>query len=308
MSGEGSLEHLDARYRRYAILADDQRIAWIKADRWVGFGQAEAGLSRLNSLLSYPPRDRMPCLLLYGETGMGKTMILRKFERNNPAVFCQATGVTQRPVVLAQVPPEPLERDLYRELLAAIDAPVLSGGTLAREKDVCRSLLRVVSARVIVLDEVNSMLAGTWRQQRIFLNAIRFLANDLRVPLVCAGTDLARQALLTNSQLAERFEACELRRWKNDPSFAGLLRSLAAILPLRERSDLESAEVRTRIHELSAGVTARVFRLIEAAAEAAIVSGRERLGIDSFGDDLMLPLVSMMPRRHARAAHRASAS
>ena len=35
---------------------------------------------------------------------------------------------------------------------------------------------------------------------------------------------------------------------------------------------------------------------------------RERLGIDSFGDDLMLPLVSMMPRRHARAAHRASAS
>lgn len=47
-------------------------LAWIKADRWVGFGQAEVGLSRLNSLLSYPPRDRMPCLLLYGETGMGK--------------------------------------------------------------------------------------------------------------------------------------------------------------------------------------------------------------------------------------------
>lgn len=110
-------------------------------------------------------------------------MISRKFERNHPAVFCQATGVTQRPVALAQVPPEPLERDPYRELLAAIDAPVLSGGPRPREKDVCRSLLRVVSARVIVLDEVNSMLAGTWRTATIFLNAIRFLANDLRVPL-----------------------------------------------------------------------------------------------------------------------------
>ena len=57
---------------------------------------------------------------------------------------------------------------------------------------------------MIILDEVNGMLAGTYRQQRIFLNAIRFLANDLRIPLVCAGTDLARQALLTDAQLAER--------------------------------------------------------------------------------------------------------
>ena len=46
---------------------------------------------------------------------------------------------------------------------------------------------------MIVLDEVSGMLAGTYRQQRIFLNALRFLANYLRVPLICA----ARQALLT---------------------------------------------------------------------------------------------------------------
>lgn len=51
------------------------------------------------------------------------------------------------------------------------------------------------------------MLTGTYRQQRVFLNVIRFLANDLKVPLICAGTDLGRQALLTDPQLAERFEA-----------------------------------------------------------------------------------------------------
>ncbi|WP_312418464.1 TniB family NTP-binding protein [Shinella sp.] len=27
---------------------------------------------------------------------------------------------------------------------------------------------------------------------------IRFLANDLKVPMICAGTDLARQAILTD--------------------------------------------------------------------------------------------------------------
>lgn len=116
----------------------------------------------------------MPCLLIYGDTGMGKTKIVRKFERAHPATLCQSTGVTNRPVVVAQVPSEPVERDLYRELLASPQAPALVGGTLAREKDICRSLLRTAGARMIVLDEVNGMLAGTYRQQRIFLNALRF--------------------------------------------------------------------------------------------------------------------------------------
>jgi hypothetical protein len=59
-----------------------------------------------------------------------------------------------------------------------------------------------------------------YRQQRVFLSALRFLANDLRAALVCAGTDLARQALLTAAQLAERFEAFHLERWKNDGALA----------------------------------------------------------------------------------------
>lgn len=300
MSGAGECPHLDPAYRKFATLPDDERIAWIRADRWIGFDQAGLALARLENLLAYPPRDRMPCLLIYGDTGMGKTKIIRKFERAHPPKFCQVTGVDHRPVVVAQVPSEPIERDLYRELLSSMGAPALAGGTLAREKDVCRSLLRTVGAKMIILDEVNGMLAGTYRQQRTFLNAIRFLANDLRIPLVCAGTDLARQALLTDAQLAERFEAFHLKPWKNDAVFAGLLKSFGLILPLREPSDLTGAATRTRIHGLTSGVTARILRLIETAAEAVVHSGRERIDIQSFGDDLVLPLVSMTQNNRRR--------
>lgn len=310
MSGAGECPHLHPAYRKFAALPDDERIAWIRADRWIGFDQAGLALARLENLLTYPARDRMPCLLIYGDTGMGKTKIVRKFERAHPPKFCQVTGVDRRPVVVAQVPSEPLERDLYRELLSSMGAPAMVGGTLAREKDVCRALLRTVGAKMIILDEVNGMLAGTYRQQRIFLNAIRFLANDLRIPLVCAGTDLARQALLTDAQLAERFEAFHLKPWKNDAAFAGLLKSLGHILPLREPSDLTGPATRARVHALTSGVTARIFRLIETAAEAAVHSGRERLDARSFGDDLVLPLVSMTQsnRRFSRQAPQPQAS
>jgi Bacterial TniB protein len=305
MSAIDSLDHLEPAYRPFALKPDDARIAWIKADRWIGFERAQLALDRLNALLAYPPRDRMPCLLIYGATGMGKTKILRKLERQHPPHFVQTSGVSLRDVIVVQTPPEPVERDLYRELLVALGAPALVGGSLAREKDTCRVLLRASEAKMIVLDEVNGMLAGTFRQQRIFLNALRFLANDLKAALVCAGTDLARQALLSDAQLAERFEALHLAPWKNDPALARLLRSLASILPLRKPSALESSAIRGLVFEMTDGVTARIFRLIETVAERAILSGEERIDEASFADkEMTLPLVAMTRSQYQRGGAR----
>jgi hypothetical protein len=45
---------------------------------------------------------------------------------------------------------------------------------------------------MLVIDEVHSLLAGTYREQRTLLNALRFMANDLRIPLVCLGTPEAK--------------------------------------------------------------------------------------------------------------------
>ena len=57
---------------------------------------------------------------------------------------------------------------------------------------------RQLEVRMLVIDEIRSILAGTFREQRIVLNAIRFLANDLRISLVCVGTREAKQALMTD--------------------------------------------------------------------------------------------------------------
>ncbi|HEY4738324.1 MAG TPA: TniB family NTP-binding protein, partial [Xanthobacteraceae bacterium] len=118
MSGAAEFGHLDPLYRRHAALPDCERIQWIQADRWIGFDQAQAALDRLSALLDYPARDRMPCLLIYGDTGMGKTKILRKFLRDHPPRFNGETGATSAPIAAMQMPPEPLESDFYSELLS----------------------------------------------------------------------------------------------------------------------------------------------------------------------------------------------
>ncbi len=299
--------HLLPAYRQHAEMGIEERIAWIRADRWLETADARAALARLEDLLSYPPRDRMPCLLLYGDTGMGKTKIIRKLLRDHQPIYDRGAGVTNMPVVAMQMPAEPVERDVYGELLNAMSAPGPSGDATFRLKTTCWTLMRRMSVRMLIIDEIHAMLTGTYRQQRVFLNVIRFLANDLKVPLICAGTDLARQALLTDAQLAERFEAIHLTRWSNTQEFAQLLTSLGSILPLREPSQLGTASVRRKVLDMTDGVTVRIFRLIETVAVEAVQNGNERITLESFdGDNLILPLVAMARRTEGRLRRHAN--
>jgi hypothetical protein len=58
-----------------------------------------------------PARDRMPCLLLFGPTGIGKTRIVQNFLGEHRSSFDDVTGRTRLPVVAVQMPPAPSERD-----------------------------------------------------------------------------------------------------------------------------------------------------------------------------------------------------
>lgn len=161
-----------------------------------------------------------------------------------------------------------------------------------------RVLARQLDVRMLVIDEIHAMLAGTFREQRIFLNALRFLANDFRIPLVCVGTHEAKQALMTDQQLADRFEARELPAWRDDVTCQALLASFGAILPLRQPSDLHHPKMQTRILTLCDGVMIRICRLLEAAAIQALTTGRERIDLELLTDDLATTsLVSITDRR-----------
>jgi Cdc6-like AAA superfamily ATPase len=167
------LTHLDAAHRAHAGLSADERIEWIRQDRWIHYARADQVLARLTDLLTYPPRDRMPCLLLFGATGMGKTRIVHKFLREHRSSFDDRSGRTRLPVAVVQLPPTPTERHFYEELLISMGAVFPLQQSVSTLRHRTRALARQLEVRMLIIDEIHAMLAGTYREQRVLLNNCR---------------------------------------------------------------------------------------------------------------------------------------
>src|SRR6185312_72989 len=108
------------------------------------------------------------------------------------------------------MPELPTEEAFFGQIFAALGTPAIIYQTAPRRRDTAFRLLRECGTRALVIDEINSLLAGSPRQQRVFLQLLRFLSNQLGIALICAGAPEARQAMLTDPQLRSRFLDAEL--------------------------------------------------------------------------------------------------
>ena len=77
-------------------------------------------------------------------------------------------------------------------------------------------MMRGTGVRLLVIDEVQNLLSGSRLQQRRLLNLLRWLGNELQIPLVAVGTAEALHAIQSDDQLANRFTPFGLPPWKYD--------------------------------------------------------------------------------------------
>ena len=121
------------------------------------------------------------------------------------------------------------------------------------------------------------------------LNLLRYLGNELRIPLTCLGTREAYLAVRTDDQLENRFEPFLLPVWEDGLEFGRLLASFEAVLPLREPSGLGLPAMRAAISRRSEGTIGEVAALLTAAAAAAFEKGAERIDEHSIETALYQP-------------------
>ncbi len=278
MAANLDLAHLVPEAQAAALLPDAERLALLRTERWwIAHDRAEAALARLGSLLrDGPGQIRPPNLLLTGPTNNGKSWTVERFVRAHE--LPGGEDAECRPVVAMQMPTEPTVSRFYAALLARLGAPVARAGPGARKHDLEQLALRVlrgVGARMLVIDELNNILGGTRTARGEFLNLLRWLGNELRIPIVGAGTRDAWLAVRTDPQLENRFEPFVLPAWRPGPEAARLLQGFATLLPLRRPSDLRSAELVGSVVVRTGGIIGEVAALLRAAAETAIAGGEE---------------------------------
>lgn len=138
------------------------------------------------------------------------------------------------------------------------------------------SHLRDMSLKMLMIDEVHNLLAGSYREQRRFLNMLRFLANDLSASLVVFGVNEALETIRGDDQLARRLDEHFLPLWEDDVEFSRLIQTLIAAMALERRSSLAVGSLRA-ILKVTGGVTSRIFTMIKALAVEAIETGEESI-------------------------------
>ncbi|MCU7872094.1 MAG: TniB family NTP-binding protein [Candidatus Thiodiazotropha sp. (ex Lucinoma borealis)] len=270
-----SAVHLLPKVAAYLDQPDDNRIKYIRSPRWIGYPRAQAILDRLEVLLTHPKSHRMPNLLIVGDTNNGKTMLVNRFSSRHKPEDNPEGEAAVVPVLCIQAPPIPDEGRFYNTILELLFAPYKPGDRADRKQFQAIKLLRTVGLKLLIIDEIHHILAGTMTKQRAFLNVIKYLGNELQVPIVGVGTKDAFRAIQTDLQLSNRFDHALLPRWENDDEYLRLLVTFERAIPLRHASNLIEGGMADKIYSMSEGYIGEIDRLLIEAAVQAVMMGKE---------------------------------
>src|ERR1700687_480177 len=118
------LSHLTPAAQEVALLPDEERVASVRADRWIGYTRARQTLANPEELLLWPRRQRMQNMLLIGPTNNGKSMIIERFRREHGWRTSEDGANEIISVVVMQMPCEPSVARFYTMLLQAMNLPL----------------------------------------------------------------------------------------------------------------------------------------------------------------------------------------
>lgn len=215
-------------------------------------------------------------LRLLGQSGLGKTFLLKEYRDAYPAAR-NAKG-THVPVALLTIPSAPTVKGIY---IAFLESLGLHGaiGTVEALRHRARVLCSACGVELFLVDELNHLTdRGQVRTREAVGDALKEMLETLKTPTVFAGASRSHIIFDTNMQLRSRVMASvTLRAFDLDERFQELR---GFILALSEADQHESAaiwlsspEVACRIFFATDGIHRGIARFI-AQVGAAIRNDR----------------------------------
>ena len=269
--------HLDPKTQTWLELPDLERANRMLIDRFITHERLQPIMDHIDFLRFSPPKSRASGLVVSGLPGSGKTMIARAIERRYPPIAAEGSKAASLPVLTIEMTGAREARALYDRILTELGVPDPKRYVGSDRERMVLKLCRAANLRLLVVDEIQDILTSTARQQRIALDTIKFLMNQLSLPVLALGTAQAPDAMQVDEHLNARFTYRSLPVWKQDPYLVNFLDALERVLPLKQPSQLSSLPITTVLLRLSDGVLDPMMRLITYAAAHAVESGTEQI-------------------------------
>jgi hypothetical protein len=280
MPNQNPYSHLNEAASALVERSDDERIYAIRESSWLGYKDAKRILARMEELLNYPRITRMPNMLLVAPSFNGKTSILRRFVSQHLPDLDAANEVTICPVVMVEAPPKPDITDFYTRILDTLMTPYKPTASVPEKYSQIKRLFRQMNVRMLIVDEIHHLIAGSLNRQQEFRNALKSLGNETMVSMVAAGIEDAYNAFNTDPQMSSRFTPEDLPLWKANIEFGSLLATLELRMPLKLPSNLKDPATMLAIHTRSEGTLGDMCDLVKELAVDAIRSKTERITLD----------------------------
>lgn len=285
------LDHLHPTTHVLSMRSTTERLAQLSTEHWIGYSRAQRILDQLETLImGEPGKTRPQNLLIIGPSNNGKTMIAEKFLRAHPPSVSANKDHEDIPVLMIQMPAGTTISRIYTALLLALGSPVgLHNNRYHFREMLTLKLMRSVGVRMLIIDELHNLLDANAQRQREVLNFIRFLGNELRIPIVGIGIRDAYLAIRSDDQLENRFHPQLLPRWEYGEDLVRLLASFESILPLQEPSNLAMDVLCELVLRRSEGTIGEIASLLHHATRTALQMGEERISVSILEQTIYQP-------------------
>lgn len=277
MTNEDHVAKLFPEARAMLERSPEEKIRFVREDRWLPYPAADRLLDKLESLFNMPEKVRAPSMLIVGDSHCGKSFLVRRFQDRHP----KTDGLYEVacPVYyLHSCPPEPDEHRLYEEILQDLKIPFRYSDRPSKKLDEIRYQFEQIGVRMIILDEMSNALSGSTNKQRVFMNAIKNLHNAVQRPVVLVGTHEAEFVAHSDRQFQSRFKVETLNRWSYGIEFQRFLAKLELTLPFEQSSLLASVELSQQIfNRAKSGCIGDYVDLVTEAAVLAIETKAKKI-------------------------------
>ncbi|WP_179223957.1 TniB family NTP-binding protein [Paenibacillus tyrfis] len=212
------------RIRNLYIEHDEINRIWKRLDK-----------NRLNKKEGIENDDSPIHLYIEGKPGAGKSMAAKKYVKRNKGYTNtddDGTEIDIKPVIYMTLPVPFTYKGFYNNILKAMNLPARKADVDAI-KNQAFEMLKELEVEMLIIDELDYLLASTFVQQRAVMENIKDIANSADVCLVCVGTLAIEKLRTLNTQHIRRYPRTVLSHFETcDKSFREFIKSIEDQLAL----------------------------------------------------------------------------